>query len=196
MSNADDQATSVDAADAGDRAGIWLLLVYRIPSEPTRLRAAVWRRLKSLGAVYLQNSAAVLPAGETAERALRRLRHDISEMQGTATLLSCTPIVGGQDISALFQAARDAEYEEILDKCLDFHAGLEKEYTAEHFTFGELEENEAELVKLRNWCSKVQERDVFGTPKRQPAIEALDACEKALDAYAARVYLEDGDGSG
>ena len=104
-------------------------------------------------------------------------------------LLSCTPIVGGQDISALFQAARDTKYEEILDKCLDFHAGLEKEYTAEHFTFGELEENEAELIKLRNWCLKVQERDVFGTPKRQPAMEALDACEKALEAYAARVYL-------
>ncbi|MDT5362001.1 MAG: hypothetical protein QOC69_3763, partial [Mycobacterium sp.] len=55
-------------------ADSWLLLVYRIPSDPTRLRAAVWRRLKSLGAVYLQNSAAALPASDSAERALRRLR--------------------------------------------------------------------------------------------------------------------------
>ena len=39
-------------------AGGWLLLVYRVPPEPSRLRAAVWRRLKSLGAIYLQNSAA------------------------------------------------------------------------------------------------------------------------------------------
>jgi hypothetical protein len=68
----------------------WLLLVYRVPSEPTRLRAAVWRRLKSLGAVYLQNSAAVLPAGRGAERALRRLRREILDMEGTAVLLSCT----------------------------------------------------------------------------------------------------------
>ena len=30
----------------------WLVLVYRIQSEPTRLRAAVWRRLKTLGAMY------------------------------------------------------------------------------------------------------------------------------------------------
>jgi len=109
-------------------------------------------------------------------------------------LLSCTPVVGGQDVAALFQAARDGEYEEILDKCIDFHAGLEKEYAAAHFTFGELEENEVELVKLRNWYSKVQERDVFGAPKRQPALDALDGCEKALEAYAARVYLEEGDG--
>jgi hypothetical protein len=177
-----------------DEGSSWLLLVYRVPSEPTRLRAAVWRRLKSLGAVYLQNSAAALPAGEGAERALRRLRYEIGEMQGSAVLLSCTALVGGRDVSALFRTARDGEYEEILDKCVDFHAGLEKEYAAEHFTFGELEENEVELVKLRNWCAKVQERDVFGAPKRQPALEALEACQRALDAYAARVYLEAGEG--
>lgn len=190
VSNSDDAVVDLPA----DEGSSWLLLVYRVPSEPTRLRAAVWRRLKSLGAVYLQNSAAALPAGESAERALRRLRHEIGEMRGSAVLLSCTALVGGKDVSALFQTARDGEYEEILDKCVDFHAGLEKEYAAEHFTFGELEENEVELVKLRNWCAKVQDRDVFGAPKRQPALEALEACERALDAYAARVYLEAGEG--
>ncbi len=34
----------------------WLLFIYKIPSEPSRLRATVWRRLKGLGAIYLQNS--------------------------------------------------------------------------------------------------------------------------------------------
>ena len=166
----------------------WLLLVYRVPSEPTRLRAAVWRRLKSLGAVYLQNSAAVLPAGRSAEHALRRLRRDILEMDGTAVLLSCSALVGGRDVKALFQAARDSEYEEILDKCQDFHTGLDKEYRAEHFTYGELEENEVELVKLRNWFAKVAGRDTFGAPARAAAEAALAACEQALEAYAARVY--------
>src|ERR1700752_2266388 len=89
----------------------WLLLVYRVPSGPTRLRATVWRRLKSLGAVYLQNSAAALPAGIGAERALRRLRREIVQMDGTAVLLSCSAMVGGRDVVALFQAARDSEYE-------------------------------------------------------------------------------------
>ena len=146
-----------------DPAG-WLLLVYRIPSDPTRLRATVWRRLKSLGAVYLQNSAAALPATDGAERALRRLRREILEMNGSAVLLSCSALAGEQDMVALFQAARDDEYDEILDKCRDFHAGLEKEYDANHFTFGELEENEVELVKLKNWYAKVAARDVFGAP--------------------------------
>jgi len=54
VGEAENSATPAAADDGGDR---WLLLVYRVPSEPTRLRAAVWRRLKSLGAVYLQKWA-------------------------------------------------------------------------------------------------------------------------------------------
>ena len=187
-----------ETADSSDSestsAETWLLLVYRVPSEPTRLRAAVWRRLKSLGAVYLQNSAAALPASDSAERALRRLRREILEMDGSAMLLSCSALVGGQDIAALFQTARDSEYEEILDKCRDFHTGLEKEYTANHFTYGELEENEVELAKLRAWFAKVQARDVYAAPKRDAALQALKACETALETYAARVYLEEDEG--
>jgi DNA-binding transcriptional regulator PaaX len=178
------------APDTAEPSG-WLLLVYRIPSEPTRLRAAVWRRLKGLGAIYLQNSAAALPAGPAAERALRKLRHEILEMSGTAVLLSCTALAGEAEVRAQFQSARDDEYEEIVDKCQDFLAELDKEYRAEHFTYAELEENEEDLVKLRNWFAKITDRDVFGAPGREPTVAALARCEKALEEYAARVFAEE-----
>jgi hypothetical protein len=187
----DDAEAEPSTSEDGEE---WLLLVYRIPAEPTRLRATVWRRLKSLGAVYLQNSAAALPARDGAERALRRLRREILEMDGSAVLLSCSAVAGGQDVLALFEEARNGEYDEILDKCVDFHAGLEKEYVANHFTYGELEENEVELVKLRNWYDKVRARDAYGAPKRTEAAQALDACADALELYAARVYSEEDDG--
>ena len=60
----------------------WLILVYRIPSEPTRLRASVWRRLRSAGAVYLQNSVAALPDTGGAQRLMRTLRNEIVEDMG------------------------------------------------------------------------------------------------------------------
>ncbi len=188
-SEAGDTPNVVEASPAPDMT--WLLLVYRIPSEPTRLRATVWRRLKSLGAVYLQNSAAALPASDSAERALRKLRRDILDMNGTAVLLTCSALAGGLDMVGLFQAARNSEYDEILDKCEDFHAGLDKEYAANHFTYGELEENEVELVKLRNWFAQVAGRDVFSAPSRSATADALDKCEEALEVYAARVYVEE-----
>ncbi len=172
----------------------WLVLVYRVPSEPTRLRAAVWRRLKGLGAICLQNSAAALPAGSSAERALRQLRRDILEMSGSAVLLSCQVLSGEREVPAQFQAARDDEYEEIVDRCRDFLADLAKEYVAEHFTYAELEENEVDLVKLRNWYTKVHQRGAFGAPGQAATVVALGECEQASEAYAARVYAEEDDG--
>ena len=180
-----------------DRAaeGGWLLLVYRVPSEPSRLRAAVWRKLKGLGAIYLQNSAAALPASVGAERALRKLRSQILEMEGTAALMSCTVLAGEADVRAAFEAARNDEYEEIVDRCDDFLVQVKKEYLADHFTFAELEENEVDLVKLRNWFARVRQRDAFGAVGRPQAEKALDGCQQALDDYAARVYAEQSDSS-
>jgi hypothetical protein len=172
----------------------WLLLVYKVPSEPTRLRAAVWRRLKGLGAIYLQNSAAALPATTAAERALRKLRHEILEMGGTAFLMSCAVLGGEREIHAAYQAARDDEYEEIVDRCLDFLAGIDKEYAAQHFTYAELEENEVDLVKLVRWLDTVRSRDLFHAPGRQAAEDEIKRCEKALEDYAARVFAEEGEG--
>jgi hypothetical protein len=171
--------------------GRWLLLVYRVPSEPTRLRAAVWRRIKSLGAIYLQSSAAALPASPAAERALRKLRSEIADMSGTAILMSCEVLAGQAEILAQFQSARDDEYEEIVDKCADFIAGIDKEYAASHFSYAELEENEVDLVKLRTWLARVRERDTFGAAGLQQALSSLAECEEKLEAYAVRVYAEE-----
>jgi hypothetical protein len=169
----------------------WLLLVYKVPSEPTRLRATVWRRLKSLGAVYLQNAAAALPASPAGERALRKLRHEITEMNGSAVLFRSRALAGEADVLAAFQAARNDEYEEIVDRCQDFLAQVEKEHMASHFTFAELEENEVDLAKLQSWFAKVCERDTFGASGRQAVIEILRKCEAALEGYASRVYQEE-----
>jgi hypothetical protein len=180
------------AAGAGRTAGTgWLLLVYRVPSEPTRLRAAVWRRIKSLGAIYLQNSVAALPESPAAERSLRLLRNEILEMSGTAMLLSCAVLAGESEIRAAFMAARDDEYEEIVDKCRDFLAEVEKEYADNHFSYAELEENEVDLIKLRTWLQRVRERDTFGAGGLQTAVSALAECEEKLEAYATRVYAEE-----
>lgn len=169
----------------------WLLLVYRVPSEPTRLRATVWRRLKGLGAVYLQNSAAALPANQSAERALRKLRHDIVDMGGTAVLLQCSALAGEADVIGAFQAARDDEYEEIVDRCRDFLVQVEKEHVSEHFTYAELEENDVDLAKLTSWFDKVKSRDAFGANGRREAELALQRCGQALEAYAAEVYARE-----
>ena len=185
---------NVRVTEKAEHGSGWLVLIYHVPPEPTRLRSTVWRRIKSLGAIYLQNSAAALPANAATERALRKLRREIIEMSGTAVLLSCEVLAGESDIHNAFQAARNDEYAEIVDRCEDFLAQVKKEYAANHFTYAELEENEVDLVKLRNWFAKVRERDAFDADGRHAAEKGLDECEQSLEAYAARVYAEEGEG--
>ena len=190
-----DRMEMADADGDGGTGGTgWLVLIYRVPPEPTRLRSTVWRRIKSLGAIYLQNSVAALPASPVAERSLRKLRREILDMSGTAVLLSATVLAGEAEVHNAFQAARNDEYEEIVDKCEDFLGQVQKEYDENHFTYAELEENEVDLLKLRNWFAKVVERDAFGADGRAATERALEACEQVLEAYAARVYAEEGEG--
>jgi hypothetical protein len=191
----DQERTQGSAAGSpeGSNAG-WLLLVYRVPPEPTRLRSTVWRRIKSLGAIYLQNSVAALPASPANERSFRKLRREIVDMAGTAILLSSAVLVGESDVRASFQTARNDEYEEIVDKCQDFLGQVQKEYDQNHFTYAELEENEVDLVKLKNWFAKIVDRDVFGASGRGACESMIEQCEASLEAYAARVYAEEAEG--
>jgi hypothetical protein len=171
----------------------WLVLIYRIQSEPTRLRAAVWRRLKTLGAIYLQAGTAAMPYDAASERSLRRLQQEILQMSGSSILFRCAVLSGETEAIEAFNAARSDEYDEIINKCQGFLRQIEQEHVAEHFTFAELEENEVDLVKLQKWLSKICVRDVFGVPGRQQAEQLLAECEAALERYADRVYALDAD---
>ena len=184
-----DTPATIESAGSG-----WLLLIYRVPPEPTRLRSTVWRRIKSLGAIYLQNSVAALPASPANERSLRKLRREIVDMSGTAILLTAAALAGEAEVRGAFVTARNEEYAEIIDKCEDFLRQVQKEYDENHFTYAELEENEEDLVKLKNWFAKIVDRDVFRADRRPATERALETCEQSLEAYAARVYAEEAEG--
>jgi hypothetical protein len=193
VSTAGSQRAAQPEEEANGGGRRWLVLVYRVPTEPTRLRAAVWRRIKGLGAIYLQNSVAALPRTVALERAMRVLRKEIIDMGGTAHLLGTDVLAGEADVVAAFNTVRNDEYEEIIDRCQDFLAQVDKEYVAERFTYAELEENDEDLTKLKNWFEKVRTRDVLSASGRAETAAALERCEQVLEDYAARVYLEEGE---
>lgn len=185
-------ATETQEATKESKNLTWLILVYRVPSEPTRLRGAVWRKLRNLGAVYMQNSAAAIPRTVSTERTMRALRKEIVEsMSGKAFLINSSSVASDADLRAMFNEARNDEYDEILDKCKDFHTGIDKEIREEHYTYGELEENEEDLNKLRGWYEKVKTRDVLGAAKAQEVVAALAECAEKLEAFASAVYEAD-----
>ena len=172
----------------GEHLREWFVIVYKLPSQPTRYRASVWRKLRAAGAVYLQNGVAALPADPGSERVMRGVAQEVRESEGTAHLVR-GPLVGDEaTLVAAFNAARDEEYREVLDRCRDFHAELEREQAEGKFTFAELEENEDDLAKLEAWFGKIRGRDRFGAPLASEAEQAISGCQQELATFAASVY--------
>lgn len=168
----------------------WLLLTYKVPPEPAKGRVAVWRKIKAMGAVYLQNGVCLLPKTDDHLRRLKMLENDIAELAGESVLLETVGLDRGQEekVIARFNGDRDEEYREFLGKCADFEAEIAKETADEHFTYAELEENDEDLKKLRNWLAKIGKLDFYGSGLAGQATDRLAECEALLDAYAHRVF--------
>jgi len=168
----------------------WLLLTYKVPPEPAAKRIALWRRLKGMGAVYLQSGVCLLPKTGEHVRQLKMLENDIAEIKGQSVILETLALdrAQGEKVVARFKADRDDAYEEFIDKCDDFEREIAKEVEAKHFTYAELEENDVDLKKLQGWLARINKLDFYGAARASEAAERLKGCEALLDDYAKRVF--------
>lgn len=98
-------------------AQLWLLLVYKIPPEPTARRVYVWRKLKRLGAILLHDAVWVLPPTPYTREQLQWLAAEIDELDGQAMLWEARLLLPDQDAALVEQFTAQAEtaYREILD---------------------------------------------------------------------------------
>ena len=168
----------------------WLLLTYKVPAEPAAKRVGLWRRLKGMGAIYLQNGVCLLPRTDDHARRLKMIENDITEMGGESVILETVALdrLQQEKVVARFKADRDDAYRELIDKCDDFEAEIAKETAVQHFTYNELEENDVELKKLQGWLDKIKKLDFYGGALAAEATGRLKTCETLLDGYAQRVF--------
>jgi hypothetical protein len=97
---------------------MWLLLVYKVPPEPSARRVYVWRKLKAMGALLLHDSVWVLPRSDRTQEKLQWLAGEIQEMEGGEALLWQADQLftgGGSDLARRFGEQVDALYQAILD---------------------------------------------------------------------------------
>lgn len=168
----------------------WNLLIYKVPAQPSTRRVYVWRKLKGLGALYLQQSVSVLPQRDDLQHHLEELKTDIVAGGGEADLLTIWIDAPEQNAMLIerFQQQANQEYEEFLGQCQDFHLELSKERKTGNLTFAEMEENEAELGKLRSWLPKIRERDLFDAEKYSEALQAFEECSQDFQYFIEQVF--------
>ena len=150
----------------------WVLLVYRLPREPSRHRVAVWRKLRDLGALYLQDGVAALPEDAVTREQLEWLQLRVREARGEATLWEGRPgtVAEEAELVESFRHLREEAYRAII-------AGAER--LRRKVRLGARAPLE-QLGKLEREFRAEKRRDYFRSPLRGEAAQALKAAREAV----------------
>ena len=166
------------------------MVLAQVPSQPSRHRVAVWRELRKAGAVPISAGTWGVPDSDAIRPFLDRATELCRRGGGMLAVLAVMPRdeESEQLIRSAYAAARLDEWAEFEADCGKFEAEIAKEIAKQKFTFGELEEEEQSLERLRRWHQDLKRRDVLELPEAAAAEQRLRGCEEVLDGYAAQVY--------
>jgi len=169
----------------------WRVLIYRVPTEPASKRVAVWRDLKRLGALYLQQCVCIFPDLPGIAADVQQVADKIPTLGGETFLFEVPRLQSDDEarIIAAFRAQRESEYAEIIEECeTKFVKEIEFERFRENYTFEEAEEIEQDLEKIRRWFDRVRERDWFKADRRDEVEAWLAKCQGLLARFEEDVY--------
>jgi hypothetical protein len=166
----------------------WVLLVYRLPREPSRHRVAVWRKLRDLGALYLQDGVAALPEDAVTREQLEWLQLRVREAGGEATLWEGRPGTAAEEAELVkaFRSLREQAYWNII-------AGAERLRRKAQMGGAALSE---QLRKIEREFRAERRRDYFRSPLRGEAAEALRAAREAVRGREAPAGAPGAEGDG
>ena len=143
----------------------WRVITYRLPPEPSRHRVAVWRELRRLGAVALQQGTWAVPDGEPFEAGLSQVVEEIKAAGGQPVVLAVVDEeASAAQLEALFTAQREAEWGEFVSDCGKYETELACEIAKGKLTLAELDEEEQSLDRLRRWYRTIRARTCSGRP--------------------------------
>ena len=162
----------IGEVDAGKTR--WLILIYQLPREPSRHRVAVWRKLKALGALYLQDGAAALPEDAVTREQLEWLQLRVREAGGEATLWEALPntVAEGKSLVEEFRTSREAAYKDLISAA----DRLRRKAALGSDTISLLED----LGKMEREFRAERRRDYFRSPLRNKAAAALRTVRRVL----------------
>mgnify|MGYP001321676875 FL=1 len=156
----------------------WLLCSYRLPREPSRLRLAIWRRAKRLGATLLPDAVWVLPADAKTREDFDWLAEEIEERGGSVLLWEARGLPPLQDAEVIqrFRADADQRYAELGRAATQ----LLKAARRRPLPPARLEPARQRLRLLERSLRLERRRDYFRAAGRQGAETALRAAATAL----------------
>jgi hypothetical protein len=136
----------------------WVLLVYRLPREPSTPRIALWRRLRRLGAAQLSDGVAALPLAPETREQLEWLADEVEAAGGTAAIWLGHPGTAGEDreLQSRMRVASAEDYKRVTAAARG-------------------EADGRTIARLRRALRAIRARDYFDAPARAEAERAVAA---------------------
>ncbi len=167
----------------------WVILVYKIPSQPTRLRAQVWRHLQRIGALYLQDGVSIVPATSELAENMQWIADEIQELGGAAYLFRATATAPGQDnrVETRFAESSRTEVMRLLDGVRTLESKVTRDASPE--TYAVIED---ELRRLRQAALKLRARAHFPVREEEVLLRRLRTVRDRLDRVTLRAIRRKG----
>jgi hypothetical protein len=140
----------------------WVLLAYHLPREPSTPRIALWRKLRRLGAVQLQDGLVALPLDARTREQLEWLAEEVTEAGGRAALWLAEPATAAQEraLAQRMAAAVAADYQTVAKEA---EVARSQPPGPRRRTMG----------RLRRELRRIALRDHFPPPERDQARAAV-----------------------
>jgi hypothetical protein len=88
-----------------------------------------------------------------------------------------------QSVVEEFNAARDDEYAEVLERIPALREELAEERARGRATYAEVEESEADLERFRSWLAKIAARDYFAAPGGEATRRAVEEAAADMEDF-------------
>src|SRR5215467_14292442 len=159
------------AKEAPAGTGLWVLLCYRLPREPSTPRITVWRNLKRLGVGQLADGLVALPADARTRERLEWIAEQVVGFGGEASIWLAHPATVSQEqqVAETMAAARAGEYQAVVDEATAA-VGLDER------------ERRRVMSRLGGELRRIQRRDFFPPTERDAAQAAVLALQPAADS--------------
>jgi hypothetical protein len=155
------------------------------------VRATVWRRVKSLGGIYLHAGVAAIPATRETERALRLIHHMVELEGGSGVLIKASVIGDERALRAAYDAVRNDEYSSFADRLGAFVQEVHRDLDNSRTIYPVLSRHDRRFGELRKELAGIEANDYFGAEAHREAVDALARAETALERFAAVIYLRE-----
>lgn len=141
----------------------WVLLIYRVPREPSTPRIAIWRRLKRLGVAQLGDGLVALPADARTQEHLEWVAEEVEQAGGLASVWRARPTSRAQERRMVVEMteARAEEYRQVRDRRREIVVGPDPAGAR------------SALRLLRAELRRIERRDYFPPPERAEARSAV-----------------------